>query len=485
MLTVNLRPPVIDGETVRYTFDPSAPLPLQTETSFWFRYEGVNLEWFAPEFLLEIFLALELKVLGRVDGPVRLVLPSPIPAPVADFWRGWNEAWNVEIEPIAATTTYDPWAMSPAVPLPQYRRAVFFGGGKDSTLVSQVWREADGAEQVLLIRGIYRTNAGDRPLQPARDRAESRLLEPNRRVHGLAGTCYWTSYPTTFTGEAREVRPHLELHTAGALPLLLAHGAETAAFCIERGSGFETKSPDGTAPQRPWLYRSSPEYLASQSRHYRETLGVDLTVTNPLWPFSFNGNLAVLQRRFPAAVATVVSCTGSTLERWCMRCEKCRREFQFHFGAGIVDPDYDYEAALMQPGIGRRLFAHIPADLPTGRNAPWTSSFPYQAGWYHAVCDAFGRLEPERYRQRLSPPAFARLLDLKRAYGNELHPHVVQVPRVALDQLPPAAREPFGRVAEAALEIVDDIPDFIDPEGATWFRPWHLQVDLPRGMLPG
>jgi hypothetical protein len=476
--TVRLLPPTIAGDTVTFAWEATPTLRHQTGSAFWFRYEGIDLAWFAQELFLEIFLALELRVLATQGGPVRLILPSPVPAPVADFWRGYNDAWNVDIAPISAATTYDPWAASPSFRPRRHRRAVFFGGGKDSTLVSQIWREADGADEVLLVRGIYFTEPARARLESLHDRTDRLILAPNRASFGFASACYWTSYPPSVAPPAR---PHLELHSAGALPLLLAHGVETAAFCRESGSYLTTISGD-ESPLRPTGMRSSPEWLASQSRHYQQRLGVPLEITNPVWPASYSAVYHTLARRYPDAARQTVSCPQIEGHRWCMTCSKCDRSFGYLMGAGIDDPGYDYTHALSRGPYNTRVLSFIPDTLVPRTNLRWADGMPPGSMYFAEWCDNIARIDPDAWASRLSPAAFANLLRLKASFGNTRCPQSLQVSRTALDRLPTSVRETFAPVYRSHLDPVDDTPDYRDPAGVLVRYPWHLPVTIPPGM---
>ena len=433
--------------------------------------------------MLEVFLALELKVLGALDRPVRLVLPQAVPAPVADFWRGWNNAWNVEISPLSYAPSYDPWRISPHRRPRRRSRAVFFGGGKDSTLVSQIWREADGADAVLLVRGVYSATPGDGRLQALRADAERRMLRPNRDAFGLASACYWTDYPATIHPTAAAARPHLELHTAGALPILLAHGVETAAFCLE-WSGFLSPWPDGDPEPQFNKPRSSPEYLASQSRHYRDVLGTPLTITNPGWAVPFSGVMKALVERYPAATRTFVSCPRISTQRWCMTCPKCRSNVFYLLGAGLVDPDYDYSRALTTGERYLTASTASPHSRGQGRNLAWTPEMPVAARFFEERCDNVARIDMTPLRAKLTPAAYEELSRIHAAFGNERLPRSLQVPRTALDRLPRDVAKVLEHAVAPHLEIVDDISDFIDPAGIRQVLPWHLTATLSRGMPP-
>ena len=480
-ITFHLHLPHIDGETVTFRWDASAPIRFQKATSFWFRYEGIDLAWFAPELLLEIFLALELKVLGALDRPVHLVLPQAIPAPVADFWRGWNDAWNVEITPLSSAPAYDPWRISPHPRPRQHRRAVFFGGGKDSTLVSQFWREADGADDVLLVRGIYFATPGAERLDVLRTDAERRLLQPNRDAFGLASACYWTNYPTTIHPNAAAARPHLELHTAGALPILLAHGVTTAAFCIEYFNYVARRLPDAPMPAAP-KPRSAPEFLASQSAHYHDVLGARLTITNPLWPMSISGIFKTLVERYPAAAGTFVSCSRWSHRRWCMSCSKCLRSGTYLLAAGWLDPDYDFSIPFTSWRGNLDMLTAATRDLPPGAIAPWSPDLPELASHFEERCDTIARIDLATVGPALGPAAYDTLARLLAAYGNVRAPRYLQVPRTALARLPHDVAALLESSVAPHLDIVDDLPDYLDPTGATHVLPWHLFTPLPRGM---
>lgn len=49
--------PLIERDTVTFRWTQSAPNPYQTENSFFYRYEGIDLTRFSVELFYEIFIA--------------------------------------------------------------------------------------------------------------------------------------------------------------------------------------------------------------------------------------------------------------------------------------------------------------------------------------------------------------------------------------------------------------------------------------------
>src|SRR5688572_24793168 len=153
-MKVTVALPEIAGETVRFRWTQSEPNPFQHADAFFFRYEGLDLSAFSPLLFYEIFLALQLKVFAAYHKPIEAVFPEALPRSTVEFWRAFHNADSVEIGPVAEAVAYEPWRRRPALQSEARPFAVFFGGGKDSTLLTCLLAEIYGREQVLLIQYV-------------------------------------------------------------------------------------------------------------------------------------------------------------------------------------------------------------------------------------------------------------------------------------------------------------------------------------------
>jgi hypothetical protein len=259
--------PAVDGDTVVFRWTQSEPNPYQAQNEFFFRYEGIDLAAFSPLLFYEIFLGLQLKVFAGYRRPVDLVFARPIPYRSAVYWRAFHDAEFVSISPIADAMVYSPWTKGASDSPRQRTAAVFFGAGRDSTATTCLLSEVYGPEEVLLVQYVIPFRPDPRLTERLANRQETLMLRPARERLGVATRSIWTDYLAQMHVGRHSTRPHAELFTLGALPLLLAWGVSLATFCIEWTGYAAFRNDSGGLRFR--YARSRPETLATQSAHYR------------------------------------------------------------------------------------------------------------------------------------------------------------------------------------------------------------------------
>lgn len=450
--------PDIDGETVVFRWKQSAPNLAQHSNSFSFRYQGVDLHAFTPELFAEVFLGLQLRVFAASAGPVTIRFPFPVPRSIVTFWTAFHNAHHVAISPVAAIDRYCVWVEGATLPPTGPSSAVFFGGGKDSMLAACLLAEIDGSDQVLLVQYV-RPMERDPKLLAARERRQEKLmLRPAREALGFTTRTVWTDLQAQFTPEGAGLRPGLELYTAGALPLLLAHGVRRAGFCIAWQSYSIKLLPAG---ERHYRYaRARAEMLAAQSAHYRQAFGVDLEVTNYTLGYSSIAAFGILAMRYPDGLARIVMCNRARVhQRWCYHCLKCAEYALYSLRFGIVDPRFDYNhffedsrymrdiATYAETGVERSMFG----------NAPWQPFVGTKRG-YQGICHAFALIDPAVITAKLSPTGLAHLLIGKALFGNCLFPSYEMVSASALATLGPELGPPVRAITEEHVEVVTELP---------------------------
>jgi hypothetical protein len=457
-MRVDVALPCIAGDTVVFRWTQSAPNPYQQTNEFFLRYEGIDLQAFSPVLFLEIFLGLQLGVFAVYGQPVEVVLPVPVPRPTVDYWRTYHDADSVTIGPVAEDTGYFPWRVAP-VPSPGRRSiAVFFGGGKDSTLTACLLSELQGKDDVLVVQYVVPSHPGPDAAARVERRQDGLMLRPVRENLGLATRRVWTDYLAQMRIGGYRGRPHAELYTLGALPLLLSHGVSLCTFCLSWTEYGFVRGPDG----RPRFQnaRSRPEVLATQSAHYRRALGTDLTVTNLNLLFTGLSAVRLLTERYPRAYAQFVSCTfGDVDQRWCYRCRKCAWYPFFGLHCGVVDPTFDYDRLLRTCTHLRRMAAYATTGVersPTG-NAPRHPSLK-EDHVFPMFCHVVAGTDPRLIAGRHGPEAYANLATIKALFGNRSYPGYEAIPAKAIDLLDNDLARRVAGIAANHLAVVTDLP---------------------------
>jgi len=473
-LTVDIYPPRISGDSVTFSWHQSLPNPFQNSDSWSFSYPGLDLSGFAPELLLEVFLALQIKVWGRHDGPVRLRLPFPMPASTIAFWRDYHRIANLDATPIAVDHPRDPWPGGASGLHRQHDHIVFFGGGKDSGAAAGLLNEIGGPGSTLLLS--HTASSDPRPVM--QEAATRRIVEfihqPVAAATGMPTATFWTDYLSNWRKESNPPRPFLEFFHAGTLPLLVAHGARLTSVGHPRNDFF--LRVDAGAPPRPHRWSGRPETLAALAAHYQRTWGLDLHPTSAVYPMSVNAEYTLLAERYPALYQTMLSC-ASPAQRWCYACRKCLRHALATLSTGREDAGFDYD----------RLFrSRFMAVLISAIGSHDRARLGYLA--HPNMCSDLGTL-PERMSQLAATPtgALDRILTpdaravwnkLRAHYDGPLHPESAQIPLAGIAGLPPAYRAPVTSILGQHFAIVDDIPDVPVADGSTVIYSWHIPLVL-------
>ena len=448
-IRVDVARPEVVGDTVTFRWSQDAPNPFQRCNAFYLRYQDLDLTQFTLPLFYEIFLGLQLKVFAEYRAPVEVVFPDPVPQTTIAFWRAFHGADLVTIGPTSSDASYEPWAAANRAVSDQYMNAVFFGGGKDSTLTTCLLAELFGGRQVMLIQFVVPLRPSSELEKRLDERQERLMLRPARENPGVGTRQVWTDYQANFQPDADRARPHIEIYTLGALPLLLAHGVSIATFSYAWTEYALIPLPDGT---RQFRFASSrPEVLAHQSTHYQRVLGADLTITNLALLFSSITTFKILAERYPAALKQIVPCTaGNVDERWCYTCKKCGLHAMLSLAQGWIDPDFDYDRLFSS-----RFAADIAAYAETGvelsalGNAPWhkTRSGAIGLAYWHALA----KIDVEAVAGRLGPESYTNLAIMRALFGNRVFPALEVLPTKAIDLLDiPVARS----VAQIAAEHV-------------------------------
>jgi hypothetical protein len=463
--------PEVDGDRIIFRWTQSDDNPYQEENAFFFRYEGIDLAWYQAELFYEIFLALQLRVFTGYAGAVEVHFPTPVPAFSAAYWLAFHDAASVTISPIAETGSYSPWAGDPA-PMERTRRAaVYYGGGKDSTLATCLLSELYGPDEVVLIQYIGPLRNTPKLTRFLEERQERMMLARARERLGVATQRVWTNYQAMFRKEGYRLRPHLELFTVGALPALLAHGVQVST--ISWSWATYSVSQNGKGADVYHYARSRPEMLEMQSRHFAATLGVPLTVNNITFPFLALVAYWLIAERYPIALGNIVMCTlAKTDERWCYQCKKCWLFGLLGLSTGVFDPAFDYDRILTRSGSMDAILALAETGVePTVYgNVAWIPEFANRKSFIMA-CHMVARIDLDDLTIPLSSEARGNLVLLKAMYGNRLFPEWEAISRVTLDVLGPDLGPKIERIVAEHFEIIDHLPE-----------PWYaggIPIDYP------
>jgi hypothetical protein len=457
VMRVEVDLPAVSGNTVVFRWRQSDPNPFQYGNRFFFRYEHVDLSRFSPTLLVEILLGLQLKVFAAYGVPVEVVLPVAVPRPSVEFWRAFHDADLVTVTPIADVAFYDPWSAPPVYADRARTAAVYFGGGKDSTLTARLLAELYGPEAVLLIQYIGPLRSDPVLTRRLERRQEALMLRPARTHFGVGTQRVWTDYQARFRRAGYHARPDLELYTLGALPVLLFHRLALCTFSYAWTEFGVTR--DGEGRLRFRNPKARPEMLQTQSRHYRRVLGADVTVTNLNFLFSGLGVFRTLAERYPDAMAHIVPCThGAVGERWCYQCRKCAWYPFFGLHCGYVDPTFDYDRLFGTCSYLQRMvdYAASGVELSEHGNAPVHPSLG-EDHVFPMFCHVVAGTDLDLVRSRIGREARGNLLTLKALFGHRCYPGYEAIPAKTVDLLGNDLARHVANIAANYLEVVDEL----------------------------
>lgn len=459
-MRVEVALPEIDGETVTFHWTQSEPNRFQHDNSFFFRYEGIDLNQFSPTLFYDLFLALQLRIFAAYHTPIDLVFATPVPAATVAFWTAYHGADLVTVSPITETGSYSPWAGDPPARTEQERIGVFFGGGKDSMALSCLLVEARGPEQVTLFQLTHPFKYASEEMDRLETRQRHLMMEPAGKLLGIDTQRAWTNYLSQIRQDPANVaiRPHLELYSVGLLPAMLARQIAVCSSAIERTAYRIQRRSDGSM-----LYhykRSRPEVLEAQSRYYQRVLGTDLTIANFNYLFSSLMSLKLLAERYPAALEAIVMCVEAPHGgRWCYHCLKCVEYVFYSLRCGVIDDRFNYNRFFGKSNYVTRLIAYAErgVELTANGNAPW-EPFIAVDGHFSGFCHSIAHLQPGMLKGRLGPTALTNLMMIKALFGNAYFPNVEMLATGSIDKLGLHLAREIATIASEHFTVVDDLP---------------------------
>ena len=473
-LLVTIASPRVLGDAVTFAWEQSARNPHQPNSHWFMQYPGLDLTAFAPELLLEVFLALQLKVWATHRGRVEIRLPFPIPQWSAAFWCAYHRATNLDIHPLADDRAIDPWPGGASGLHPTYDHVVFFGGGKDSAAAASLLAEIGGPERTLLLSAIAPHEPGRMAEKLVRRRIVEFIHQPVSAATGLPTAHVRTDYLANMRPGTGRPLPFLEFYHAGTLPLLVARGARYTTFGHARNE-YLAISPAGVPPA-PHRWSGRPETIAAIGAHWSRAYGLDLTPLSACFPLNTIAHHVLLARRYPRMYQSFVSCPGHA-RPWCLDCIKCFRHGLATLAAGVPTPHVASDT-ILRGQVARDLLAASAAHDPAAsRYLP----HPTLATNFNHLADSMSMLAmitPTAIRSTLSLDATRRLETLRAHYDGDFLPQNLQVPRTALAMLPEPLRAPMTAILAAELDIVDDIPDRPLLDGTVWTVPWRVPLHL-------
>jgi hypothetical protein len=469
--SIVVAPPRVAGDTVTFAWDQSPPNPTQRDNTWSLHYPGLDLALFDPRLFLEIFLGLQIRVWGALPGDVRVRLPLPVPADSVRLWRDYHSAHRVDVGPLASVDTYSTWLATPTGLPGSADNAVFYTGGRDSSVVANILAELEGADRLLLVH-LSEPTRGGRYREPFRRGGAPHL--PAARTAVVR-----TDYRTSLGQNLRALGPHLELYWLACLPTLLAYGARLATTAHEIDSHRAVVWPDGSETFD--FRRSRPEWRAGIAGHFQRTLGVGIQLTNLSWPLSQTLTARLLAQRYPSAPSPA-SCRPLPDGGWCLNCAKCLRHLLVTLAIDAPDPTFDYARMLATSRKIARALAAIRA-MPAAAtgNVPWSSAFVED--WeFEEWCHWLAIMQPERTLPDMPAPAASNLAALRAAYGNVATPQYEQWSPRALDALPAHLRAGYQALLASQFPAADEFPPIVLPDGGV-MRPGWTRPDTPPPAL--
>ncbi len=422
--------PAVEGDRVTFSWEEADQSHWCHRHAFEIVYPGLRLDAFSKELFLEIFLSLQLPVFGMYRDGATVQLPLAMPRSTIEWWTGLHRTSHVVVTP-SMEGGYSAWSKAPVIENPR-STAVFYGGGKDSTLARCVLAEAFGEEEVLLVQMVHPFHLGADSRDRLRIRQQKLMLDPVLAGTRLAAATLETDFVSNLTQAVG--RPHTNLYTMASLPILLRHGAVRALMSNEITAYWCRRH---TRKGVTLGYsRSRPEVYAAQAGHLRSTAGIEIEYASTHFPISEFLSYKILHERYPDAFAKIVMCVyGGPQRRWCMNCRKCAEYVHFGLVLGHTHRDFDYDSFWTRSSYIQRLveLARIDGErvARTG-NQPWHADVSHS---YHfaSFCHTMSLLRDDA-PQRLVPPAARETLGiLASGWGNKRYQDLGKVSRDAIE----------------------------------------------------
>ncbi len=284
------------------------------------------------------------------------------------------------------------------------------------------------------------------------------MLRPARENIGFATQIVWTDYQAIFDPIGYHARPHVELYTAGSLPVLIERNVEVSAFGYARTDYPILPRRDGG---RDYLYpMSRPEILATQTTHYQRALGIDHTLTNLTFLFANILNFRLLHARYPVAFAQIVGCTKGDVDTpWCFTCGKCFLYAIYSLFTGAIDSRFDYDTAFTRSTDAQlwTAYAESGVEQTVYGNAPWRSDLMYPVV-YTILCHAFANLDIGLLNGKISKEAENNLVLFQVLFGNHQFPNTQMVATEVAGFIGSPLAHRALRIAAEHFELVDRLP---------------------------
>jgi len=308
-LQIHIKRPAVDGCRVEFRFSSTRPLKRVRGDSFFVEYpdDVSDLPLWVHYNTAVAYLLSETNDTGE---PCELVLADPFPAPLAAFWRVYQDARHAVVGPLAGWDS-----------LPEFRPpggdgstyGILFGGGKDSLFTLALLSQLVGKERIRLIS--FATNGDRRRVDDVAARREELSLGKVRAHFGVDVERVVTDALSVFT------HLHMEIYTAALLPLL--RGLDLVTYSLEYAHYFNRRA-DGSVTFS--FRRSRPELSALLSSSYSAAIGRPFRLLSANYFVSELSSLKFLASTLQGRLPDLLMMCESTYDRgtkWCGRCTKC------------------------------------------------------------------------------------------------------------------------------------------------------------------
>lgn len=412
---VRLQPLTVSGGRLSVTWEIDPPSRYQRRCAWYLELHDLDLGLLDRRVLMDVVLALQLRVWAGEARSVVVHLPEPVGRVTLDFWRAYLDAGHVEFcGPVDDVSRY----ASPPGTRPQstgrlgrlgrllepglarrgppraHRVAVTYGGGKDSTLAYRTLVENRSPQDVVAVHLTQLFALGREAREEGLARSREVILRGLRDLgDGAVVQTGATNLLATYHRGRFVPRPHVLLYTAGILPALLAHDVDDVVFS-RTGVGYRvTHGPDGPTYANP---TGRPEKLAHLRRYLRHVTGRDIGAESTHYALSELVSFRTLLHAYPDAFASMVMCAATReRRRFCQSCTKCLEYVVFALAEGHVAPDLDHGALFASDPV-RAVLARARGDRGVRGahgSGPWHRDLG-SASHFAAWCHSLSRLDP-------------------------------------------------------------------------------------------